>query len=208
MLDFSLPCPIGDAFGPDGVSEETCFVASEDGRNDTFAHVDSIQIVELNRFNWSLKQESIEGIMDRDRFTFRSVLAEYKNFTLVTLPAVIIVTFEGRGSSNQTLRATWSIKFSNSCEVFPVIEGGEQTVATTVVSNPQNAVRCPEDKAIFLTLFFIDASIRSTRDDLSIGLSPDCEAHVLSYSMHSSPQRKEREGRQEIERKEINKGKL
>ena len=141
-LDFSLSCDdVSFDSGP-GTGIETPIVCFEFGRelnddetNLEFAFVELIQVLELDQNNTPLQQKNLDGLfLDGYPFNYTSVLATSTNFDETTLPKAIQLNFFGNNTESRRIRATWSLFFSNNCNVFPVVEPFETAVATVVVS--------------------------------------------------------------------------
>ena len=124
------------SFEPQGLSDHECSLHNlSDGNEMIFAHVRTIEFVELDQTMQPGNREVKTDVADGQVITFKSILSNPNLVDATSLPSALIVTIDGYSASGQTLRGTWSLKFSNSCTVFPVVQGGEQTILAVVVSS-------------------------------------------------------------------------
>ncbi|CAB9527208.1 ECF subfamily RNA polymerase sigma-24 subunit [Seminavis robusta] len=124
-FDFSLDCPRATNDYPDGISEVTCFITSfsADVEDLTPIAVQSISVIEADVDRIPIAQSQIEGeFVTGDTFTYSSISA-LGNSTQT--PQSIQLTITGTNAGNSSLVQVWAIKFTNDCDVFPVLEEGE-----------------------------------------------------------------------------------
>ena len=134
ILDFSLPCD-DNAFNSTGIQDQPCEIRNlADGTDESFVGTVSIGIVELDQMLSDGFQEIKTDVANGQSFTFRSILSEPENVSEASIPSAIVVTINGQNAAGDSLRATWSLRFTNSCLVYPVVAGGERTGLTFVVS--------------------------------------------------------------------------
>jgi len=134
-FDFSLACPRpGGNYGP-GIAEVTCFITSfsADVSDLVPVSVQTISIIEADVNRVPIAQSAIEGDYDSgSTFTYSSVSALGDSSS--PLPQSIQLTITGTNAANSSLVQVWAIKFSNDCEVFPVLNTGESFGWTEFVS--------------------------------------------------------------------------
>jgi len=143
-FDFSKTCPRPGGNYPPGVAEVTCFVTSfsADVADRIPVSVETISIIEADTQRVPIAQSAIEGdFLSGDSFTYSSVSALGN---AAQIPQSIQLTITGTNSANSSLVQVWAIKFTNECDVYPVLEKGEAFGWTefTVLGTPQTEV-CP-----------------------------------------------------------------
>lgn len=143
-FDFSSTCPRPGGNFPPGVAEVTCFVTSfsADVADQIPVSVETISIIEADTQRVPIAQSAIEGdFLDGDSFTYSSVSALGND---AQIPQSIQLTITGTNSANSSLVQVWAIKFTNECDVYPVLETGETFGWTefTILGTPQAEV-CP-----------------------------------------------------------------
>ena len=96
--------------------------------------VDQILIIELTQELTSLTQYVVpEGpFHDGDIITYEA--EQFSADFPQLFPGGILMTMVGPNRQGQQIQASWSIDYTNNCNEFPVIRGGEQTIGTIVVS--------------------------------------------------------------------------
>lgn len=133
-FDFGLTCPRPGGDFPPGIAEVTCFITSFSADVDDMipVSVETISIIEANLDRVPIAQSAIEGdFVSGDSFTYTSVAALGDENQI---PQSIQLTITGTNAANSTLVQVWAIKFTNECDVYPVLESGESFGWTEFVS--------------------------------------------------------------------------
>ena len=146
-LDLTVTCaPSNDSFfGGPLVEEYFCLPPQlQDGivSNVDFANnqVDSIQILELNQFMETIVQYLVPGgpFEQGTTFVYESILERYNTTMLnsTALPSSLIVIYEGVNAFNQSLKGSWSVQFSTSCQSldFTLDDKETEMLFTRIVS--------------------------------------------------------------------------
>ncbi|KAL7565202.1 hypothetical protein ACA910_016544 [Epithemia clementina (nom. ined.)] len=129
-LDFTAPCPEVNPFDSEGVADATCTVtaASDDT---TFDEITSVIVAEYDQNGDQVNPVAFDGpFLDGAVLAYQSIIAS--NADLVTLPRSIRVNLRGANAGGLAVSAQWEVTFTNSCDVYPVIVGGEVTVGTII----------------------------------------------------------------------------
>ena len=137
-LVFGQRCPgDGDQFGPQGILDQRCLqpFLSASLSNLEWRFVHTIQILELDRRFFVINQFEVPGgpFSDGDEFTYTSPGAA---FDPGPLPAAFAVFYTGENVLGQAISASWSVTFSDECDVDPIVTGGELNILTHVVCLP------------------------------------------------------------------------
>ena len=133
-FDFDLTCPPPGTDNPEGIAEVTCFITSFSAEVKDLVPVivRSISIIEADTGRIPIAQSQVDGnFVTGDSFTYASVSA-LGNST--QLPQSIQLTITGTNAENSSLVQVWAIKFTNDCNVYPVLEVGQSYGWTTFVS--------------------------------------------------------------------------
>ncbi|KAL7566873.1 hypothetical protein ACA910_021364 [Epithemia clementina (nom. ined.)] len=118
-----------------GIQHEQCELRNltPNGLETTFVGKVSIRIVELDQeLQQAVQQVFKTNVTHGDQIVFESILMTPARVDETSLPKAILVTINGQSLSGQLLRATWSLFFTNSCDVFPVVQGNEETILSRV----------------------------------------------------------------------------
>ena len=133
-IDYSVDCPPVAPSSP-GISQEDCTVfhlGSNNPSDLTFSGTVNVRILEVGPPENN--EKTFPNLVNGQIITYESVLNEPDSVTEQTLPGSILVQINGFNAVGDILRVTWFYVFTNECDVFPVISGGEVQAATLVVS--------------------------------------------------------------------------
>ena len=148
---FELTCD-DNTFGPPEVVESECIsvgvppldsdIPASSITDLQFVVVDLVVILELNRNNEIVNQDVQTGpFEDDDTISFVSILATAPSLNADTIPVGIQTTLEGRNELNETVRVTWSLRFDQSCTIFPLVTDADSIGPTNIVSTPLKPFR-------------------------------------------------------------------
>lgn len=129
------------ASGP-GIVETVCIPADAFGFGiDDFrpVNVTSIQFIELNADQVALQQVTLraeqEGFVDGSEVLFESVLAVPRFFNPPDLPVSLYCNMRGFNALGQAIQIIWTIAFDNGCDLFPILDVGQEQGWTVFVSD-------------------------------------------------------------------------
>lgn len=141
QLDFANSCASQTWVAGPGIQETFCNVASSEDPsvevNDfEFVEVDQVQFIEADQNFDAVNTVRINGTFSSgDTLTLPSIINNATAmFDETTLPKLAQVDIFGVNAAGQSIVATWSLLFTNDCSSFPVVEAGEETILTIVVS--------------------------------------------------------------------------
>ena len=130
-MSFASPCPPeNDAFGPDGVADQSCEVQVRSGE----AVFGEITVVVI-REKVGTRTESIflnGPFANGEEIVYESIMVT--NSSLTRPPSSLDMTLRGTNTEGFQMVAEWEVEFTNECGVFNVIKGGEETAGTIIVS--------------------------------------------------------------------------
>uniref|UniRef100_A0A7S2Y324 Reelin domain-containing protein n=1 Tax=Entomoneis paludosa TaxID=265537 RepID=A0A7S2Y324_9STRA len=131
-IDFELNCNNNTFMQGPGISEATCQVAPLQPNviDFEFVSVSLIMIMERDQNRLPVGDTTfIPGpFANGDQFSYMSIVDSRTDFNTTSLPKEIQFDFQGINSVGESIRATWSLAFTNNCSVFPVVEPGELTI--------------------------------------------------------------------------------
>ena len=136
-IDYSLGCPQNVLPSP-GIEDQDCEVSNlaipaADPNDFTFSGTVNVVLFEAQG-NIRLNPRSFPNIADGETITYQSILNEPENVTDQNLPQAFLASINGFNAAGDRLRAAWLYRFTNECDVFPVISGGEVQAVALVVS--------------------------------------------------------------------------
>ena len=149
LFNCACPVPPDYAFGPQGVAQESCIVGGR-STDRTMIMVDSILVMELAQNLTSLTQYMVPNgpFYNGDMITYESqqlkmmmseqepngpTTANTNEINPALVPGGIVVVMSGPNANGDRVDLSWSIEFTNECNVFPVVVGNEETGGTIVV---------------------------------------------------------------------------
>ena len=131
-----------------GISETACEALNQDGTqpddgDDVPVTITSVQILELNREDQPLSQETRDGVfVDGQEFNYTSVTV--RNPDLDEAVGALQIALDGRNAQGAQIINSWIIKFTNECGIFPLLEADDQIGWTVFVSSTlPEAKFCP-----------------------------------------------------------------
>ena len=98
--------------------------------------IDTMQILELDQKQQVVSQTVYDdGYTNGDIISFASIVVQDPTqVDSMTLPSGLAVTITGRNAAGQQLLNSWAVRYTNSCDIYPVLEPGMQIGWTVLVS--------------------------------------------------------------------------
>ena len=151
QLNFSSPCAL-DAFGPEGIEAQGCRIDT-DATDTTYVSVRTVFIYEEDQNGAEAGRRLATGLFDEGaEIVYQSAILLNTNVT--NPPKILEVVLRGTNSQQEPITSRWSVTFTNECDVFPVIRGGEETLNTMIVS-ASYTVSTRRARAINSRIFFL-----------------------------------------------------
>lgn len=146
-FQFDLTCDdrtINHEDGLPGLADSACITNTPDGSDTSVSEVastmpalvDTMQILELDQ-NQQVVSQTVydDGYTDGQVISFNStVVTNPDEVNSVTLPSGLAVTITGRNAAGQQLLNSWAVRYTNDCDIYPVLEPGMQIGWTVLVS--------------------------------------------------------------------------
>jgi hypothetical protein len=137
-LDFTLNCPPILISDNEGLDDSACNISPLYNRNITdFVPVSAtqIQILEMGRDGKILNQPTFPGdYASGDTISYTSLSADGVE-TEADVPGGIQLSVTAMNADGDELLMVWIVRYSNSCDTYPVFTGGESAGWTVLVSN-------------------------------------------------------------------------
>jgi hypothetical protein len=141
QLQLDLTCEDQNIDGETpGVSETSCIIQEPPSGNLAPATVQEIQIIELDQ-NQDVVRARVydEGYVNGDSVEYVSfIVTNPSEINVVSLPKFLAVTITARNEESQPLLNTWTIRFDNDCNVYPVLTDGDRIGWIVFVSSTIN----------------------------------------------------------------------
>jgi hypothetical protein len=143
QLQLDLTCGDQNIGGDEtpGVSDTSCLIQDRaPSDNSVPATVQEIQIIELDQ-NQDVVRARVydEGYIDGDSVEYVSfIIANPSDINVASLPKFLAVTITARNDDGEPLLNTWTIRFDNDCDVYPVLTDGDRIGWIVFVSSTIN----------------------------------------------------------------------
>lgn len=140
-LDFTKVCPPTNVTLGDGIASASCLIGpfGDPSTSDLVpVAIDTIDILELGQDVKVIVKETLEGeFIQGDTFDYQSITSTAEELNgAEDIPRAIQINLNGRNAGGEGLINVFIISFTNSCDVYPVLQENESAGWAVFVSCP------------------------------------------------------------------------